>query len=53
MFFSSPDKKLQREYRKLIKEAHRLSSINRSESDKRYFEAEQVAQKLVDLKMGK
>ncbi|MFD1162547.1 Lacal_2735 family protein [Hwangdonia seohaensis] len=40
--------KLQKKYENLMKEWHRLSSINRSESDKTYEEAEAIA-KLIEI----
>lgn len=39
--------KLQSKYEALMKEWHTLSTINRSESDKKYAEAEEIA-KLID-----
>lgn len=41
--------KLQDKYNKLMKEWHELSSINRSESDKKYAEAENVAKQIEKL----
>lgn len=37
---------LQKEYAKLMKEAFELSKINRSDSDKKYAEAEEVMKKI-------
>lgn len=39
----------QKEYQKLMAEAHRLSSINRKESDQKVAEAEKILQKIKDL----
>ncbi|MCK0188417.1 Lacal_2735 family protein [Arenibacter sp. F20364] len=41
--------KLQEKYNTLMKEWHTLSSINRSESDKKYAEAQEVLEELVAL----
>ncbi|WP_417859193.1 Lacal_2735 family protein [Xanthomarina gelatinilytica] len=41
--------KLQKKYEKLMKEWHALSSINRSESDKKYAEAEAVRKQMEAL----
>ncbi len=50
MFFnSSPKKKLQKQYKKLISEAHKLSTSNRSASDQKYAEADAVAKKIEAL----
>lgn len=38
--------KLQAQYEKLLKEAHRLSTINRAESDKKAAEADEIAKKM-------
>ncbi|MEP5338638.1 MAG: Lacal_2735 family protein [Algibacter sp.] len=43
--------KLQEKYNKLMKEWHELSSINRSESDKKYVEAENVAQQIEKMSL--
>lgn len=43
--------KLQEKYNKLMKEWHELSSINRSESDKKYAEAENVAQQIEKMSL--
>ena len=37
---------LQKKYEKLMSEWHQLSSTNRSESDKKYAEAEAILKKL-------
>tara|TARA_R110000868_G_scaffold5891_3_gene34329 strand:- start:983 stop:1150 length:168 start_codon:yes stop_codon:yes gene_type:complete len=42
--------KLQEKYGKLMKEWHALSSTNRSESDKKYAEAEAIAKQIDILK---
>ena len=41
--------KLQEQYNKLMKDWHALSSINRTESDKKYAEAEEIAKKIEQL----
>ena len=41
--------KLQDKYKSLMKEWHALSSINRSESDKKYAEAEAVLIQIENL----
>ncbi|MDP5157605.1 MAG: Lacal_2735 family protein [Flaviramulus sp.] len=43
--------KLQNKYKSLMKEWHALSSINRSESDKKYAEAEEIAKQIEKLKL--
>ncbi|GAA4896366.1 hypothetical protein GCM10023311_21350 [Flaviramulus aquimarinus] len=42
--------KLQDKYKSLMKEWHDLSSVNRSESDKKYAEAEEVSKQIHKLK---
>jgi hypothetical protein len=42
--------KLQEKYEKLMKEWHALSTTNRSESDKKYAEAEAIAKKIDTIK---
>lgn len=42
--------KLQKKYEKLMKEWHTLSTTNRSESDKKYAEAEQIQEQIEVLK---
>ncbi len=37
---------LQKEYKKLMKEAFELSKINRSESDKKYAQADDILKKI-------
>lgn len=41
--------KLQEQYEKLLKEAHRLSTTNRAESDKTAAKAEEVAKQIEAL----
>jgi hypothetical protein len=41
---------LQKKYEKLMKEWHRLSRINRAESDKVYAQAEAIVQEMETLK---
>lgn len=41
---------LQEKYQKLMQESHKLSTINRAESDKKYAEAEEIAKKIQELK---
>ena len=43
---SSEVEKLQKQYNKLMKEWHSLSSINRSESDKKYAQAQDILNKI-------
>tara|TARA_R110001632_G_C11310228_1_gene414596 strand:+ start:1241 stop:1411 length:171 start_codon:yes stop_codon:yes gene_type:complete len=45
----SKEEKLQEKYNGLMKEWHTLSSINRSESDKKYAESQEVLEELVAL----
>ena len=42
--------KLQEKYKKLLEDAFKLSTSNRSESDKKQFEAEQVLKQIEALK---
>lgn len=42
--------KLQEKYNKLMAEWHKLSTTNRSESDKKYAEAEEIAKQIETLK---
>ncbi|MFI1770550.1 Lacal_2735 family protein [Thalassobellus citreus] len=42
--------KLQKKYKSLMAEWHKLSSINRAESDKKYAEAEAVLKQIETLK---
>lgn len=46
----SKEQTLQKEYDKLMQEWFRLSSINRSQSDTKYAEAQVVANKIERLK---
>ena len=46
----SPIDKLNSQYDKLIKEWHRLSTINRTESDKKYAAAQEVLNQIDKLK---
>lgn len=41
---------LEKKYKKLMSQWHELSTVNRSESDKKYAEAEEVLKKLETLK---
>lgn len=43
--------KLQKKYEKLMKEWHELSSINRSESDKKFAEAQQIIKQLEQIQL--
>lgn len=45
-----PIEKLSEEYKKLLEEAHSLSTSNRSKSDKKIAEAEAIANKIELLK---
>jgi hypothetical protein len=42
--------KLQEKFSKLMQESHKLSTINRSESDKKYAEADAIAKQIETLK---
>ena len=42
----TPKQKLEKEYRRKLSEAHRLSAINRSASDKLIYEAEEILKKI-------
>ncbi|GGD07240.1 Lacal_2735 family protein [Hyunsoonleella pacifica] len=46
----SKKEKLEEQFKKLMQEWHRLSSINRSESDKKYAEAQDIAKLINELK---
>jgi hypothetical protein len=46
---ASPLEKLNKEYEKLLKDSHRLSTINRLQSDKKYVEAQAVLEKIIAL----
>lgn len=45
----SPREKLEAEYRKLLEEAHRLSTTNRAASDRKRAEAEAVLTRMEQL----
>ncbi|WP_296317678.1 Lacal_2735 family protein [Winogradskyella sp. UBA3174] len=42
--------KLQKEYEKLMADWHKLSTTNRSESDKKYAEAQKIIEQIEILK---
>ncbi len=42
--------KLQKQYEKLMAEWHKLSTTNRSESDKKYAEAQKIIEQIEVLK---
>jgi hypothetical protein len=46
---SDPKKKLQKQYEQLLKEAFELSKTNRTASDKKAAEAEEVAKQIEAL----
>lgn len=46
---SDPKAKLEREYLKLLKESHRLSTIDRAKSDKVRAEAEDVIKQIEEI----
>lgn len=46
----SPADKLQAEYDKLMKEAHRLSTVNRTDSDAMYAKADEIGKQIDKLK---
>lgn len=50
LFKRTPEKKLRKEYARLMNEAYRLSTINRMEADKKYALAEDIMNKLEALK---
>jgi hypothetical protein len=41
--------KLQDSYKKIMEEAYKLQSVNRAESDKKYFEADEVLKKIEEI----
>ena len=43
--------KLQDAYKKLMEDAFKLQSISRSESDKKYLEADNILKKIENLKI--
>jgi hypothetical protein len=45
----SPIELLDLKYKKALEEAFKLSKVNRSESDKKYQEAEEIAQQIEKL----
>ena len=45
----SPEKKLQKQYEKLMSEAHKLSQVNRAAGDAKYAEAQQILEKMEAL----
>jgi hypothetical protein len=45
----SEKEKLEDEYSKLLKESHRLSTINRAESDKKAAEADAVVRQIESM----
>ncbi len=51
LFKKSPEDKLKNEYKKLMDESYRLSTLNRKESDKKYVEAEAIMDKLESIKV--
>ena len=46
----SPLKKLESNYKKLLKEAYELSTINRTKSDEKTYEAAQIAIQIQKIK---
>ena len=46
----SPLEKLEKEYKALLSESHRLSTIDRQASDKKLAEAEEIAKKIEALR---
>lgn len=49
---TTPAEKLEKRYRALLEEAHRLSTSDRMASDRKRAEAEQVLQELDALRQG-
>ncbi|MEJ2583658.1 MAG: Lacal_2735 family protein [Robiginitalea sp.] len=45
----SPAQKLQRQYEKLMSEAHTLSQVNRAAGDSKYAEAQEILEKIETL----
>ena len=45
----TPEKKLQKKYNKLMKEAYKLSKIDRKRSDEKYSEANEIKTQLDQL----
>ena len=50
---STETEKLQKQYEKLMKEWHALSTTNRSESDKKYAEAQKIQDQIDTLQRKK
>ena len=48
-----PQKKLAKQYEKLMREAYQLSTVNRRLSDEKYAEADEVVKKIEALKAHK
>ena len=46
---TSEVEKLQKKYEKLMADWHKLSTINRSESDKKYAQAQEILQQIEQL----
>jgi len=45
----SPEQKLQKQYEKLMSEAHKLSQVNRAAGDSKYAEAQKILDKIEAL----
>lgn len=50
---TTPLQKLQQEYERLLKEAHKLSSINRRASDEKHAEAQEVLNRIEAMRNNK
>jgi len=50
LFKTSEKEKLQKKYKKLLNEAHKLSHTDRQASDRKMAEAEEIGKKLDQLK---
>jgi len=48
-----PVEKLQKQYNRLLQEAHQLSTTDRKASDEKMAEAELIVQKITELKNNK
>ena len=46
----SKEDKLQEKYKSLIDQAFKLSKVNRSQSDQKYFEADEILKQIENLK---
>lgn len=46
----SEKEKLEEKFKKLMREWHALSSVNRSSSDQKFFEAQKIAEQLNKMK---